>query len=145
MRRCGLNWRCRLVFSAVPGVHCFAWAFSSCGEWGPLFIAVCRLLIAELRLRSAQASVAVVHRLSCPAACGILVSRPGIEPVSSALAGRFLTTRPLGKSLLQISDKAKERARRQSFWLFVHSLSKYWLSFHYVVSGFGILRLAKKI
>ena len=32
--------------------------------------------------------------------CGILVSWPGIEPVSPALKGRFLTTRPPGKSLV---------------------------------------------
>ena len=31
-------------------------------------------------------------RLSCPGSCGILVSQPGIEPVSSALEGRFLAT-----------------------------------------------------
>ena len=35
--------------------------------------------------------------LSCSVACGILVPRPGIEPMSSALAGGFLTTGPLGK------------------------------------------------
>ena len=29
--------------------------------------------------------------ISSPAACGILVSRPGIKPVSPVLAGRFLT------------------------------------------------------
>ena len=37
------------------------------------------------------------HRLSCPEACGILVPRPGIEPVSPASAGKFLTTGPPGK------------------------------------------------
>ena len=37
--------------------------------------------------------------LSCPVACGILVPRPGIEPVSPALEGRFSTTGPPGKSL----------------------------------------------
>ena len=42
-------------------------------------------------------SVVVEHRLSCPEACGILVPRPGIEPVSPALAGKFLTTGPPGK------------------------------------------------
>ena len=40
-----------------------------------------------------------MHGLSCPAACGILVPRPGIEPMSPALEGRFLTTGPPGKSL----------------------------------------------
>ena len=38
------------------------------------------------------------HRLSCSAACGILVPQPGIEPTSSALQGRFLTIGPPGKS-----------------------------------------------
>ena len=40
------------------------------------------------------------HRLSCPAACGILVPWPGIEPTSPALQSRFLTTGPPGKSPL---------------------------------------------
>ena len=31
---------------AALGLHCCAWAFSSCGEWGLLFIAVHGLLIA---------------------------------------------------------------------------------------------------
>ena len=44
-------------------------------------------------------SVVVLHRLSCPAACGIiLVPRPGIEPTSPALEGGFFTTGPPGKS-----------------------------------------------
>ena len=34
-----------------------------------------------------------------PVAYGILVPRPGIKPVSSALQGRFSTTGPPGKSL----------------------------------------------
>ena len=38
-------------------------------------------------------------RLSCPAACRILVPLPGKEPTFKALEGRFLTTRPPGKSL----------------------------------------------
>ena len=32
----------------------------------------------------------MAHGLSCPAAWGILVPRPGIEPVSLALEGGFL-------------------------------------------------------
>ena len=39
------------------------------------------------------------RRLICPAACGILVPWPGIEPASPALEGRFLATGPPGKSL----------------------------------------------
>ena len=38
--------------------------------------------------------------LQATAACGIPVPRPGIEPVSPASEGRFLTTRPPGKSLV---------------------------------------------
>ena len=37
--------------------------------------------------------------LSCSVACGILVPRPGIEPMSPALEVRFLTTGPPGMSL----------------------------------------------
>ena len=42
--------------------------------------------------------------LSCYTACGILVPRPGIEPVPPALQGTFITTGPPGKS--------------QEYWLF---------------------------
>ena len=38
-------------------------------------------------------------QVSCPAACGILVSQPGIERVSPALEGGFLTTGPQGNPL----------------------------------------------
>ena len=44
------------VFLAMLGLHCCARAFSSCSEWGLLFIAVCGLLIAV-------ASLAAEHRL----------------------------------------------------------------------------------
>ena len=50
-------------------------------------------------LSSYGAWASVVAVLSCFAACGILVSRPGMEPASPALQGRFLTTGPPGKSL----------------------------------------------
>ena len=58
-------------------------SLSSCGAWAPEHVG----------------SVVVAHGLSCPAACGILVPRPGTEPASSALEGRFFTTGPPGKSL----------------------------------------------
>ena len=38
-------------------------------------------------------------RFSCSAACGILVPQPGIELLSPALQGEFLTTGSPGKSL----------------------------------------------
>ena len=34
------------LFLAALGLRCCARAFSSCGEWGLLFVAVCGLLIA---------------------------------------------------------------------------------------------------
>ena len=64
------------LFLAALGLCCYAWAFSSCGERGLLFVAVRGLLIvvaslvAEHGLRSAG-SVVVAHGLSCSAACGI--------------------------------------------------------------------------
>ena len=42
-------------------------------------------------------SFLVAHELSCPAACGISVPQPGIEPLSPALGGRFSTAGPPGK------------------------------------------------
>ena len=35
---------------AILDLCCFTWAFSSCGEQGPLFIAVTKLLIAVASL-----------------------------------------------------------------------------------------------
>ena len=83
------------------GLRFCARAFSSCGERGPLFIVVCRPLIitaslvAEHRLQT--------HRLSsCGSRAQLLrgmwdLPRPGLEPVSPALAGGFSTTAPPGK------------------------------------------------
>ena len=89
---------------AALGLRCCMWAFSSCGEWGLLFIAVCRLLIAAASLVAAWAPVVAARRLSSCGAWAYLLRGmwdlpgPGLEPVSSALAGRFLTTVPPGKS-----------------------------------------------
>ena len=81
---------------------CFcARAFSSCGKWGPLFIAVCgpfpitASLVAAHRLQTRRLS-------SCGSRAQLLhgmwdLPRPGLEPVSPALAGRFSTTAPPGK------------------------------------------------
>ena len=86
---------------AALGLRFCARAFSSCGERGPLFIAVrgpvtfAASLVAEHRLQT--------HRLSnCGSRAQLLrgmwdLPRPGLEPVSPALAGRFSTTAPPGK------------------------------------------------
>ena len=85
---------------AALGLHCCARAFSSCGEWGLLFVAVRRLLIAVASLvvehglqarrlqqlwhvgsvvvaRGLQStgSVVVVHELSCSTTCGIFADQ----------------------------------------------------------------------
>ena len=76
-------------------------AFSSCGKWGPLFIAVrgpltiVASLVADHRLQTRRLS-------SCGSQAQLLrgmwdLPRPGLEPVSPALAGRFSTTAPPGK------------------------------------------------
>ena len=100
-------------FLAVLGLRCCARAFSSCGEHGPLLIAVRRIL-------SLVASLVAEHRLQACGlgSCGLQASErrlsscgsrayllhgmwdppgPEIKPVSPALAGGFLTTAPPGK------------------------------------------------
>ena len=86
---------------AVLGLRFCARAFSSCGKWGPLFIAVRGPLtitaspVAEHRLQTRRLS-------NCGSRAQLLrgtrdLPRPGLEPVSPALAGRFSTTAPPGK------------------------------------------------
>ena len=86
---------------AVLGLRFCARAFSSCGKRGPLFIAVrgpltiAASLFAEHRLQTRRLS-------SCGSRAQLLrgmwdLPRPGLEPVSLALAGRFSTTAPPGK------------------------------------------------
>ena len=86
---------------AVLGLRFCARAFSSCGKWGPLFIAVREPL-------TIVASLVVEHRFqtcrlsSCGSRAQSLrgmwnLPRSGPEPVSPALAGRLSTTAPPGK------------------------------------------------
>ena len=89
------------LFMAVLGLRFCARAFSSCGKWGPLFMAVrgpltiAACLVEEHRLQ--------MHRLSnCGSRAQPLrgmwdLPRPGLEPMSPALAGGFSTTAPPGK------------------------------------------------
>ena len=58
-----------------------------------IFVVSCRDL-----LWSCVSSVVVVHRPSCPTACGILVPWLGISHVSPASQGGFLSTGPPWKS-----------------------------------------------
>ena len=101
------------LFLAGLGLRFCARAFSSCGKRGPLFIAVRRpltvvaSLVAEHRLQTRRLS-------SCGSRTQSLrgmwdLPRPGIEPVSPALAGRFSTTAPPGKPRFSLFFKI--------FWL----------------------------
>ena len=85
-------------YLAALGLYCSAQALSGCGEWG--LLSSCSVWAYRCRALALQCtgSVVLVHGLSCPAACMILLPRPGIEHVSPALAGRFLTSGPPGKS-----------------------------------------------
>ena len=92
------------LFMAVLGLRFCARAFSSCGKQGPLFIAVRGPL-------TIAASLVVEHRLqmlrlsNCGSRAWLFygmwdLPRPGLEPVSPALAGRFSTTAPRGKPFI---------------------------------------------
>ena len=86
---------------AVLCLRFCARALSSCGERGPLFSAargpltMAASLLAEHRLQTRRLS-------SCGSRAKLLrgmwdLPRPGLEPVSPALTGGFLTTAPPGK------------------------------------------------
>ena len=86
---------------AVLCLHFCARAFSSCGKRGPLFIAVrgpltiVASLVAEHRLHTRRLS-------NCGSRAELLRGmwdppRPGLVPVSPALAGGLPTTAPPGK------------------------------------------------
>ena len=89
------------LFMAVLGLRFCARAFSSCGKRGPLLIAVrgpvtiAASLVAEHRVQTRRLS-------NCGSRALLLrgmwdLPRPGLEPVSPALAGRLSTTAPPGK------------------------------------------------
>ena len=97
---------------AVLGLRFSARAFSSCGKWGALFIAVCgpltiaASLVAEHRLQTRRLS-SCGSRAQLPRGMWDL-PRPGLQPVSPALAGRLSTTAPPGKPQ-QITLKIQEK------------------------------------
>ena len=58
-----------------------------------VLVVACRIFVMSCTIFSCGAqTLLVAHRVSCSEACGILVPRPGIEPVSPALEGRFQWT-----------------------------------------------------
>ena len=93
------------------GLRFCARAFSSCGKRGPLLIAVrgpltvVASLVEEHRLQTRRLS-------SCGSRAQLLrgmwdLPRPGLEPASPALAGRFPTTAPPGKPPARFTLKTK--------------------------------------
>ena len=89
------------LFMAVLGPRLCARAFSSCGKWGPLFIAVrgpltiAASLVAEHKLQTRRLSNCGPRAQSLRGMWDL--PRPGLEPVSPASAGRLSTTAPPGK------------------------------------------------
>ena len=86
---------------AVLVPHFCARAFPSCGERGPLFIAV-RGPLTVTASPAAEHSLQTRRLSSCGSQAQLLrgmwdLPRPGLEPVSPALAGRFSTTAAPGK------------------------------------------------
>ena len=90
---------------AVLGLQFLHGLFSSCREWGLLFVAVFGLLIMENTVELGLEVSAVPkswHTDSLlPGMWDLPI--PRIKPVSPALTGRFFTTEPPGKSFLDIS------------------------------------------
>ena len=91
--------KCLYLFMTVLGLCYCAWTFSSCSEWGATPLGCtgfsCGVWALECRLRSCGTWVLLFYGMRN-------LLRPGIEPVSTALAGGFLTTGPPGKSYLSI-------------------------------------------
>ena len=63
------------LFLVVLGLRFCARAFSSCGKWRPLFIAVRGPLLLRSTGSRRAGSVIVAHGPSCYAACGISPAR----------------------------------------------------------------------
>ena len=123
------------LFLVALGLCCCTGTSSSCGERGLLFIAVRGLLIAgaslvQHGLQARGLSSCVLQTLerrlsSCGAQAQLLrgmwdLPGPGLEPVSPALAGRFLTSVPPGKPT-HYHDYIIILARPFSFSSFSHS------------------------
>ena len=97
------------------GLRCCARAFSSCGEWGYSSLQCGGFSCCGARALGARASVVAACGLSsCGARASLLrrmgdLPEPGLEPVSPALAGRFLTTAPPGTPRKVSSEQVKAR------------------------------------
>ena len=66
------------LLMAALSLHCCAWAFASCGEWGPLFAASPLSGFSCCRARALECvgSVVVARGFLRPAACEIFLCSP---------------------------------------------------------------------
>ena len=112
---------------AVSGLRFCARAFPSCGKRGPLFIAVRRPLtiaappVAEHRLQTRRLS-------NCGSRAQLRRGvwdppRPGLEPVSPALAGRLSTTAPPGKPMMVYLNVNTSVINIKSKWIYTYTTS----------------------
>ena len=86
------------------GLHGCEWAFFSCDEWGLLSLQSLGFSSRWLLLLPSTG-----FRVCGLSSCGLVAlwhgdPGSGIEPVSPALTGGFITTGPPGKSLLSLSE-----------------------------------------
>ena len=84
------------VYLVTLGLRYCVWAFSSCDEWGLLFLWFTSFSFSSFSRCRAQAlgvwvSVVAARCFSYSAACGVFLSGPGVKLVSPALASRFLS------------------------------------------------------
>ena len=92
------------VYLVVLGLHCYLQTFSSCGRWGLVFIVMLRLLLLQSTGCKCGDFSVTACGLSSYDAWDLLLQGmwdlpgSGIKPVSSALAGKFLSIAPPGKS-----------------------------------------------
>ena len=68
------------------------------------------------RVQGHMDSALVVHRFSCPETCRILVPGPGIEPMSPALQGEFLTTGAPGKPCPRSFKEKNKINKPKNYW-----------------------------
>ena len=91
LRCAGATLRCGVQASHCGGFSCGAWAL---GVWASVVVvhglSSCGSRALEHRLRSCGTRAWLLHSMWD-------LPRPGLEPVSLALAGGFLTTAPSGK------------------------------------------------
>ena len=122
-------WLLMFFFFGCMGLRCCVRTFSSCGEQsysslGCLgFSLQCLLLLRSLGSRRAGFSSCGMQAYLL---CGMWdLPGPGIEPMSPALAGRFLTTGPAGKSWLSFFKKIN---------VFIYLFIYFWLSWVFVAA-----------